>query len=380
MKLDEFIRFNIPYRSNKESQYLEKVLNSGKLAGRGAFTSACENALESILTAERVLLTHSCTAALEMSAMLLNVEPGDEVIMPSFTFVSTANAVVLRGGVPVFVDISPENLCIDVNQVAAAITSRTVGIIPVHYGGLSCDLLALKVLAREHNLWIVEDAAQAIGCYYQNQPLGTFGVTSTLSFHETKNISCGEGGALVINDASLIERAEILLDKGTDRSKFFKGVVDKYTWVDMGSSFLPSELNAAVLLSQLEELVSINADRMKKWKILRDGLELGGSFRVPSSFNNDSHNAHVFPLIATDTSLRDELLMFLKNRNIGAVFHYLPLHSAMGGLKYGKVSANLSVTTQVSECLVRLPVHTQLSDQQLMRTISAVNEFIKTYC
>ena len=217
MKLDEFIRFNIPYRSNKESQYLEKVLNSGKLAGRGAFTSACENALESILTAERVLLTHSCTAALEMSAMLLNVEPGDEVIMPSFTFVSTANAVVLRGGVPVFVDISPENLCIDVNQVAAAITSRTVGIIPVHYGGLSCDLLALKVLAREHNLWIVEDAAQAIGCYYQNQPLGTFGVTSTLSFHETKNISCGEGGALVINDASLIERAEILLDKGTDR-------------------------------------------------------------------------------------------------------------------------------------------------------------------
>lgn len=380
MHLDELIRFTTPHKSEKELEYLQRALASGKLAGRGPFTVACEEALEAMLSAERVLLTHSCTAALEMSMMLLNVEEGDEVIMPSFTFVSTANAVVLRGGTPVFVDISPKNLCIDVDKVKEAMSPRTVGIIPVHYGGLSCDLSALVSFARENDLWIVEDAAQAIACNYAEKPLGTFGVTSTLSFHETKNISCGEGGALVINDPELVERAEIFLDKGTNRSKFFKGSVDKYTWVDMGSSFLPSELNAAVLLSQLENLASIHEKRMRNWNSLRELLQLEDLFVVPDEFDLELHNAHVLPLIARSPELRDKLLDFLKRRGVNAVFHYLPLHSSAGGLRYGKVGTDLTVTNRVSECLVRLPMHTEISELQMARVASCVNEFVKAEC
>lgn len=371
------VPFNKPYMTGRELDYIAQAHAAGHLSGDGPFTKRCHAWLEQRTGARKALLTHSCTAALEMAALLLDLAPGDEVIMPSFTFVSTANAFVLRGAVPVFVDIRPDTLNIDETLVEAAITSRTKAICVVHYAGVSCEMDAIMAIANRHGLTVVEDAAQGILSTYKGRPLGSIGQLAALSFHETKNVISGEGGALLINDERLIERAEIIREKGTNRSKFFRGQVDKYTWVDMGSSYLPSEILAAFLAAQLEQADDITERRLAIWNAYHaafEGLEAQGRVRRPVMPPQCTHNAHMYYLLLPDLAARTAFIDYLRQAGIGAVFHYIPLHSSPAGRKYGRTGSSMAVTDTASECLVRLPLW--LPDLDVNLVIGVVSDFL----
>ncbi|MEB3341294.1 dTDP-4-amino-4,6-dideoxygalactose transaminase [Okeania sp.] len=370
--MSNLIPYNKPYMTGKELWYVSQAHHSGQLAGDGKFTERCRLWLEQTIGCKKALMTHSCTAALEMAAILLNAQPGDEVIMPSYTFVSTANAFVLQDLVPVFVDIREDTLNLDESLVEKAITDKTRAIVPVHYAGIGCEMDALVKIASAHNLMLIEDAAQGIFSSYQGKPLGSFGGLATLSFHETKNVISGEGGALLINDERLIERAEIIREKGTNRSKFFRGQVDKYTWVDVGSSYLCGELICAFLYAQLEESKKITEERLKIWKTYHsafESLESEGKLRRPTVPNNCSNNGHIYYLILNSLEERTKFIKFLSERNIKAVFHYVPLHNSPAGKKYTRTYGNLSKTEHLSECLVRLPMWMGLESQPVIEAV-----------
>jgi dTDP-4-amino-4,6-dideoxygalactose transaminase len=370
------IPFNRPFTSGREFIYVREAIENGHLSASGPFTDRCSRWLEQRIGNEQVLLTHSCTAALEMMAMLLEIGPGDEVVMPSFTFVSAANAVVVRGGRPVFVDIRPDTLNIDETSVRAAITPRTKAIVVVHYAGVGCAMNELASIAEETGTALIEDAAHGILASYEDRPLGSFGPLAALSFHETKNVHCGEGGALLINESAYRERAEILLDKGTNRRRFFRGQVDKYTWVDIGSSYALSDINAAFLWAQLEEAEPITARRLEIWARYHEafaGLEEQGIARRPVTPGDCSHNAHVYYLLLPDLDSRSRLIADLREVGIHAVFHYVPLHGSDAGRRYGRQAGDLTVTEDASERLVRLPLWPGMTDGEVERVIDAVN-------
>jgi dTDP-4-amino-4,6-dideoxygalactose transaminase len=371
--------YNRPQMVGRELEYIQQAVESGHLSGNGPFAGRCSEWLEQRHASPRALLTHSCSGALEMAAILAGIQPGDEVIMPSFTFVTTANAFVLRGAVPVFVDIRPDTLNLDETLVEAAITERTRAIVPVHYAGVACEMDALIAIARQRDLLLIEDAAHGLLSTYKGRPLGGIGELATFSFHETKNVICGEGGALMINDADLVGRAEIVQEKGTNRREFFRGQVDKYTWVDIGSSYLPSEIAAAFLYAQFEEAGEITARRLELWEQYHAGfeaLEQTGRVRRPVIPDGCVHNAHMFYLLVRGTRMRDELIDGLATRGINAVFHYTPLHSSPAGRRYGRVSGELSVTDRESASLVRLPLWVGMEDCDVARVIEAVDEII----
>jgi dTDP-4-amino-4,6-dideoxygalactose transaminase len=369
------IPFSRLFTTNKELEYIYQAICSGSIAGDGSFTHKCQNWLKETIGSQKVLLTHSCTAALEMAAILADIQPGDEVIMPSFTFVSTANAVVLRGGIPVFVDIRPDTLNLDESKIEAAITPKTKAIMPVHYAGVGCEMDAISALAEKYNLTVIEDAAQAMCSKYKERSLGSFGAMAAISFHATKNIVSGEGGALVINDPDLLERSEIIWEKGTNRKKFFRGEVDKYNWVDIGSSYLPSELNAAFLWAQLEQADGITQHRMNIWRRYhRAFAELESLHKVvrPSIPTHCQHNAHIYYLLVRDAKTSSEVLSYLKSNGVHATFHYVPLHSAPAGRKYCRVSGELYNTEDISQRLVRLPLSANLTLEEAEYIISLV--------
>ncbi len=361
------IPFNKPYMNGKELDYIRRAGEYGHLSGDGPFTKQCNAWLEEKTGTRRAMLTHSGTAALEMAAILADIQPGDEVIMPSFTFVSTANAIVLRGGVPVFVDIRPDTLNLDETLIEDAITPRTKAIVPVHYAGVGCAMNTIMALAAQHDLLVIEDAAHGILARYDGRELGSIGHLGCLSFHETKNIISGEGGALLVNDARFIQRAEIIREKGTNRSAFFRGEVDKYTWVDVGSSYLPSELIAAFLWAQMEDAEAITMRRLAIWQTYHDAfaeLENAELVRRPVIPEGITHNAHMYYLLLPDLDARTAFIAGLKAAGIHAVFHYVPLHSAPGGKQYGRAHGDLPVTTSVSERLVRLPLWIGIEQHQ----------------
>jgi len=360
------IPFNKPYMTGRELWLISQAHAAGHLSGDGRFTRQCHEWLQARTGCRKALLTHSCTAALEMCALLLDLQPGDEVIMPSFTFVSTANAFVLRGAVPVFVDIRPDTLNIDEALIEAAITPRTKAICVVHYAGVSCEMDAIMAIAQRHGLAVIEDAAQGIFSTYRGKPLGTFGALGALSFHETKNVISGEGGALLVNDEALEERAEIIREKGTNRSQFFRGQVDKYTWVDVGSSYLPGEIIAAFLAAQLEEADDIMRRRMALWDRYHAWaapLEAQGMLRRPVVPAHCTHNAHMYYLLLPSLEARTRFIDSLKLQDIGAVFHYVPLHSSPAGQRYARVAGSMGVTDDISDRLVRLPLWVGLDDR-----------------
>jgi dTDP-4-amino-4,6-dideoxygalactose transaminase len=353
------IPFNKPYMTGKELGYISQAHANGHLAGDGEFTRRCNGWLENHIGCNKALLTHSCTAALEIAAILADLQPGDEVIMPSFTFVSTANAFVLRGAVPVFVDIRPDTLNIDEAMIEDAITDKTKAIVVVHYAGVACEMDAIMEIAGRHDLLVIEDDAQGMGSSYKGRPLGSIGHIAAVSFHETKNIISGEGGALLLNSPHFSERAEIIREKGTNRSQFFRGLVDKYTWVDIGSSYLPSELIAAFLWAQMEEANVITRRRLDIWEAYHQSfasLEEQGKVRRPIIPKNCMHNAHMYYLLLPDLDQRTTFIESLKMQGIGAVFHYIPLHDSPMGKKYGRTSGDLKNTQELSERLVRLPL------------------------
>lgn len=355
--------------TGKELWYIAQAHTLGHLAGDGHFTQRCHNWLEARTGAHKALLTHSCTAALEMAAILADIQPGDEVIIPSYTFVSTANAFVLRGAVPVFIDIRPDTLNLDETKIEAAITENTKAIVPVHYAGVGCDMDAIMAIARRHNLLVIEDAAQGIMATYKGRPLGSIGHLGALSFHETKNIIAGEGGALLVNDPELAHRAEIIREKGTNRSQFFRGQVDKYTWVDVGSSYLPSELIAAFLWAQMEEAEEITRRRLALWGVYHQWLEemeKAGKLRRPVIPKECTHNAHMYYILLPDLDRRTQLINSLKHQNIQSVFHYIPLHNAPAGLRHGRTHEGyLPITERTSDCLLRLPLWLGLEEYQV---------------
>ena len=360
------IPFNKPYMTGKELWYISQAHASGHLAGDGQFTKKCSAWLEQRIGCQKALLTHSCTAALEMAAMLADIQPGDEVIMPSYTFVSTANAFVLRGGVPVFVDIRPDTLNIDEAKIEAAITPRTKAIVPVHYAGVACEMDAIMDMARRHGLLVIEDAAQGIMSTYKGRPLGSIGHMAALSFHETKNIISGEGGALLINDPRFVERAEVIREKGTNRSQFFRGQVDKYTWVDVGSSYLPGEVIAAFLWAQMEEADAINKRRLDIWANYHQwfaNVEKAGKLRRPTVPRECVHNAHMYYLLLPSLEARTALIDGLKAKGIHTVFHYIPLHSSPRGQTVGRAVGDMTHTNNAGERLVRLPLWLGLEDE-----------------
>lgn len=367
------IPFNKPYLTGKEGHYIADAHQRGQLAGDGFYTKCCSELLERNTLAKKVLLTHSCTAALEMAAMLADIKLGDEVIMPSYTFVSTANAFLLRGGVPVFVDIRADTLNIDETQIEAAITPRTRAIVPVHYAGVACEMDTIMKIARRHNLLVIEDAAQGIMASYKGRALGSIGHLGAYSFHETKNVISGEGGALLINDQRFSARAEIIREKGTNRRQFFSGQMDKYTWVDVGSSYLPGEIVAAFLLAQLESSEELTAKRLKLWDAYYRAFskaEAEGWLRRPILSADCEHNAHMFYLLLRDRDARRNFIDAMVSRGVHCVFHYVPLHSSPAGMKYGRSSGRMSVTNSISDRLVRLPMWIGLdSDQE--KVISA---------
>lgn len=372
------IPFNNPLISGRELEYIRQALMSKHLSGDGIFTKQCQTWLKQQIGSEAALLTHSCTAALEMAALLADVQPGDEVILPSYTFVSTANAFVLRGAVPVFVDIRPDTLNLDESKVEAAITEKTKVIAPVHYAGVGCEMETLRAIADQHNLILIEDAAQGIQSYYQEKPLGSFGHLAAFSFHETKNVVSGEGGALTINDPDLIERAEIIREKGTNRSKFFRGEVDKYTWVDVGSSFLPSDILAAFLLAQFEYADCIMQQRMAIWDFYHQSfaaLEQQGQVRRPVIPAHCQHNAHMYYLLTESLEVRTDLLAYLKSKGIKSTFHYVPLHSSPAGLKFGRTSGSLAVTDDLSDRIVRLPLGASMTLAEAKYVVEEVLAF-----
>lgn len=361
------IPFNKPYMTGKELWNIAQAHAKGHLAGDGGFTRLCSEWLVAKTGAQKALLTHSCTAALEMAAILANFQAGDEVIMPSFTFVSTANAFVLRGATPVFVDIRPDTLNIDESKIEAAITPRTKAIVPVHYAGVSCEMDVIMDIARRHSLLVIEDAAQGVMSAYKGRPLGSIGHMAAFSFHETKNIISGEGGALLINDPSFVERAEIIREKGTNRSQFFRGQVDKYTWTDFGSSYLPSELISAFLWAQMEEGEAITRRRLEIWDIYHrflDQAERREKIRRPIIPAGCSHNAHMYYVLLPNLALRTQFIARLKEVGIGSVFHYVPLHSAPFGLQAARAHGDMFHTTDLSDRLVRLPLWVGLEERQ----------------
>jgi dTDP-4-amino-4,6-dideoxygalactose transaminase len=360
------VPFNKPYMTGKELWYISQAHASGHLAGDGQFTKKCSAWLEQRTGSQKALLTHSCTAALEMAAILADIQPGDEVIMPSYTFVSTANAFVLRGGVPVFVDIRPDTLNIDETRIEAAITPRTKAIAPVHYAGVGCEMDTIMDIARRYNLLVIEDAAQGIMSTYKGRPLGSIGHMAALSFHETKNIISGEGGALLINDHRFVERAEMIREKGTNRSQFFRGQVDKYTWVDVGSSYLPGEIVAAFLWAQMEEADVINKRRLEIWGNYHQWfatLEKSELVRRPTIPRECVHNAHMYYLLLPSLAHRTSFIERLKAKGIHTVFHYIPLHSSPRGRVAGRAVGNMENTDSVGDRLVRLPLWLGLEEQ-----------------
>jgi dTDP-4-amino-4,6-dideoxygalactose transaminase len=374
------IPFNRPHLTGHEIRYIQEAAGRGQLAGNGFFTRRCQDWLQHTIGASRVLLTHSCTAALEMAALLLDVAPGDEVVLPSFTFVSTANAFALRGAVPVFVDIRSDTFNLDERLVEAAVTPRTRAIVPVHYAGVGCDMDALVALAARLGIAIVEDAAQGLLSTYKERALASFGRLAALSFHETKNVISGEGGALVINDGALAERAEILWEKGTDRSRFFRGQVDKYTWVDLGSSYLPGEITAAFLWAQLEEAERITAARQRLWHRYYEAaapLEAFG-IRRPVIPAECGHNAHLFYLLLPPHVARAEVLESMRARDVAALFHYVPLHASPAGRRFGRVSGSMEQTDRISDSLIRLPLWVGMRDSDPDFVVEQLTQVIAT--
>lgn len=372
------INFNVPPYVETAAGYIQECVRNQKICGDGAYTKKCNEWIEEKTGTVKCLLTTSCTHATEMAALLAKVEPGDEVIMPSYTFVSTADAFVLRGATPVFVDIRPDTMNIDETKIEAAITEHTKGIVPVHYAGVACEMDTIMDIAARHHLWVIEDAAQGIMSTYKGKALGTFGDYGCFSFHETKNYSMGEGGALLIRDAEKIEDAEIIREKGTNRSKFFRGQIDKYTWVNYGSSYLPSDMNAAYLYAQLEIADEINEARLALWSRYYENLEplaQKGKITLPVVPEGCVHNAHMFYLKAADIEERSALIAHLKQNEILAVFHYIPLHTAPAGRKYGRFHGEDVYTTKESERLVRLPMYYGLTMDQVDYICGKVKEF-----
>lgn len=370
--------FNKPYLGGKELAYIAQAHAMGQLAGDGSFTKLCQGWLEQRTGCGKALLTHSCTAALEMAAILARIQPGDEVIMPSYTFVSTANAFVLRGGVPVFVDIRPDTLNLDETKIEAAITARTRAIVPVHYAGVACDMDAIMDIARRRNLLVIEDAAQGVMSFYKGKALGAIGHLGTLSFHETKNIISGEGGALLVNDPALAARAEIIREKGTNRSQFFREQLDKYTWVDIGSSYLPGEIVAAFLWAQMEEADSITSRRMAIWSTYHDAfarLEQAGRLHRPVIPADCRHNAHMYYLLLRDLEDRTRFINAMRHAGVSCIFHYVPLHSSPQGRVAGRAHGALPITQDVSVRLVRLPLWIGLYSEMNFLLQSILNYF-----
>jgi dTDP-4-amino-4,6-dideoxygalactose transaminase len=373
------IPFNKPYMTGRELHYIAEAHANNMLAGDGPFTKRCHSWIEQSSGCAKALLTHSCTAALEMTALLLDIQPGDEVIMPSYTFVSTANAFVLRGGIPVFVDIREDTLNLNESLIEDAITSKTKAIVPVHYAGVACEMDTIMETARKCGLQVVEDAAQGIMASYKGRALGSIGDLSALSFHETKNVISGEGGALLVNNSELILRSEIIREKGTDRSRFFRGEIDKYTWKEVGSSFLPGELIAAFLWAQLEEAGSITANRIKSWDHYHSALEpleRRGVLRRPIVPETCGHNAHMYYILLAPGIDRDAILTDLKRNGINSVFHYVPLHSSPAGQRYGRIHGSMEMTDTQSERLIRLPLWVGLTVKQQDHVVDVLSHAI----
>jgi len=369
------IPFNKPYLSGRELEYVKQSHSARQLAGDGAFTKFCHEWLERGLGGGRALLTHSCTAALEMCALLLNIQPGDEVIMPSYTFVSTANAFVLRGGIPVFVDIREDTLNLDENLIEAAITSKTKAIVPVHYAGVGCEMDTIMSIAKKYNLAVVEDAAQGVMANYKGRALGGIGDLGAYSFHETKNVISGEGGALLVNHKDWRDRAEIIREKGTNRSQFFSGQTDKYTWKDIGSSFLPGELIAAFLWAQLESAEQITSTRVKSWNHYHElfkGLESQGRVRRPMIPKECQHNAHMYYLLLSHEIDRAQLLQSMASYGVDAVFHYVPLHSSPAGERFGRAQGSLNVTQDIAGRVIRLPLWVGISEGEQSKVLESL--------
>lgn len=374
------ISFNVPPYVGAELDYIKDVIEKRKICGDGEYTKKCNHWIEERTGTSKALLTTSCTHATEMAALLCDIQPGDEVIMPSYTFVSTADAFVLRGARIVFVDIRPDTMNINEQLIENAITKKTKAIVPVHYAGVACEMDTIMDIARRKNLLVIEDAAQGVMSSYKEKALGTIGDYGCYSFHETKNYSMGEGGALLIKNPDMIENAEIIREKGTNRSKFFRGQIDKYTWVNYGSSYLPSELNAAYLYAQLEMADTINDKRLQLWDQYYKGLSPlceEGMIELPVVPKECKHNAHMFYVKVKDIEERTRLITWLKENGIGAVFHYIPLHSAPAGRKFGRFSGEDKYTTKESERLVRLPMHYNLKQEEVCRVIDVINKFYK---
>lgn len=372
---NEHIPFNYPYTTGRELGGIAEAILRGQISPDGVHGERCRLLLQEMLRCREALVVHSCTAALELSALLLEIGPGDEVIMPSYTFVTTATAFALRGATPVFVDIREDTMNIDARLVEEAITERTRAIVPVHYAGVSCDMQALAAIARSASIPLVEDAAQGICASYEGAPLGTLGALGAISFHETKNVTCGSGGVLVVNDERFFERAEILRDKGTNRSRFVRGQVDKYTWLDLGSSYAISDLAAAFLLPQLQDSAAITARRRELWCAYHEAFanaESEGLIRRPVVPDGCEHNAHMYYLLLPSRRGRDHLIAELAARNINAVFHYIPLHSSPAGRRYGRAHGPLDVTDEMSGRLVRLPMWTGMTSETIARVVEAV--------
>lgn len=380
--MSEKIQFNWPHMTGKELYYIADAHFNGRLAGDGPYTKRCHSWLEAHTGTKKALLTHSCTAALEMAALLLDIKPGDEIIMPSYTFVSTANAFVLRGGIPVFVDIREDTLNINENLIEAAITSKTRAIVAVHYAGVSCEMDVISEIARRRNLYVIEDAAQGVMSTYKGKMLGSIGDIGTYSFHETKNVISGEGGALLINEPSFAPRAEIIREKGTDRSRFFRGEIDKYTWQEVGSSFLPGELIAAFLWAQLEDAVKITKERLECWNYYNNqfsSLELSEAIRRPVIPDECQHNAHMYYILVNPKIDRQSVINELKLHGVHSVFHYVPLHTSPGGMRYGRAHNELPMTTAQSDRLIRLPLWVGLNRNQQDKIIETVKKILKKY-
>ena len=374
------IPFNMPPYVGTENNYIKKAIENHKICGDGEFTKKCSAWIEEKTGTKKGLLTTSCTHALEMAALLLDIKPGDEVIMPSFTFVSTADAFVLRGAKAVFVDIRPDTMNINEELIEDAITDRTKAIVPVHYAGVACEMDRIMEIAAKHGLAVVEDAAQGVMSSYKGKALGTIGDFGCYSFHETKNYSMGEGGALLIRDDARTEDAEIIREKGTNRSKFFRGQIDKYTWVNLGSSYLPSDMNAAYLWAQLEQAEEINENRLNSWTEYYNGLkDLAdeGKIELPYIPGECVHNAHMFYIKAKDLEERTALIKYLKDNEINTAFHYIPLHSAPAGIKFGRFNGEDIYTTKESERLLRLPMYYQLTKEDRDKVIDKIREFYK---
>ncbi len=372
------INFNVPPYTGKEMEYIRECVENQKICGDGAYTKKCNEWIEKKTDTKKCLLTTSCTHALEMSALLADIQPGDEVIMPAYTFVSTADAFVMRGAVPVFVDIRPDTMNIDENLIEAAITEKTKAIVPVHYAGVACEMDKIMELAKKYNLFVIEDAAQGIMSTYKGKALGTIGDFGCFSFHETKNYSMGEGGALLIQDDSYVESAEIIREKGTNRSKFYRGQIDKYTWVDFGSSYLPSDMNAAYLYAQLEMAEEINEERIACWNRYYENLKPladSGKLELPVVPEGCVHNAHMFYIKTKDIEERTALIQHLKNKEVMSVFHYIPLHTAPAGLKFGRFHGEDRYTTVESERLTRLPMYYRLTLEQVDYICEQVKDF-----